>query len=282
MSLAVAGLYVYPLKSARGISLKNAVVGPMGIRYDRQWVVTSEHGEFVAQRSDAGKGVGIKSMCLIRTEFRDRNLVLTAPGMGSLSVPLEGVDGPSVPVRVWKSSTSGIYQGSLASKWVTEYLSKERPGKYRLVRMSEKTIRAPKLGSGQLAYADAYSFLVISLSSLDDLNTRLTRAGHAAIPMDRFRPNITLYGAVWYEEDRLSEFEIGSVKFYGQTLCVRCPITQTDQLTGVRHKTEPLRTLATYRRHPHGGVVFGKNFNHKGFGVISVGDLLKNVQKEIA
>jgi uncharacterized protein YcbX len=253
MALDVAGLHIYPVKSCGGIALADSAVGRMGLRYDRQWAFVDDTGMFVAQRDSRGLGVAVRTMCLIGTAIDDGMLTLTAPGMPPLRVPLAGEPGDDVPVQVWESRTSGVDQGADAGAWATEVLSRERPGRYRLVRMADGTHRRSKIGDGALAYGDAYPFLVLSEESLADLNQRMP----APLPMDRFRPNIVLRGGAPYVEDTLDEFRIGGVRFTGTTLCIRCPIPTTDQRTADRGK-EPLKTLATYRKQPD-GVVFGRN-----------------------
>lgn len=265
-AVTVSALHVYPVKSCRGISLTAADVGRMGIRHDRQWMFVDDGGMFVAQRAGSQLGVEVRTMCLIETEIADGRLILTAPEMPSLETPLEGQSGPEIPVRVWDSHVSGTDQGSDAAEWATEYLSRERPGRYRLVRMPDDGIRPPKRGTSALAYADAYPFLVISEASLEDLNRRLEEP----VPMERFRPNLVLQGCDPYGEDRLERIRAGQVELVGMTLCERCPLPTTNQRTAERGK-EPLRTLATYRR-MSGGVMFGRNFNHASTGVIRVGD----------
>ncbi len=264
--LRVTGLHIYPVKSCGGIALAESPVGRMGLRYDRQWVFVDEHGMFVAQRESRGLGIPVRTMCLIATAIAGGTLTLTAPDMPPLRVPADGVDGPDVPVRVWDSHTSGVDQGADAGAWATEVLSRERPGRYRLVRMPDRTHRRSKIGDGEVAYGDAYPFLVISEESLADLNARMP----APLPMNRFRPNIVIRGGAPYVEDTLDRFRIGNVEFTGTTLCIRCPIPTTDQRTAERGK-EPLKTLATYRKQPD-GVVFGRNFNHAGTGSVRVGD----------
>jgi uncharacterized protein YcbX len=267
-ALQVSGLHIYPVKSCGGISLAESEVGRIGLRHDRQWVFVDEHGMFVAQRDSRGLGIPVRTMCLIGTQLADDRLILTAPDMPALSVPVAGRDGPDVPVRVWDSHTSGIDQGADAAAWATAVLSRERPGRYRLVRMPEHTQRRSKIGDGELGYGDAYPFMMLSEESLTDLNGRMP----APLPMDRFRPNIVIRGGAPYVEDTLDRFRLGEVEFTGTTLCIRCPIPTTDQRTGERGK-EPLRTLATYRKQP-GGVVFGRNLNHHGTGTVRVGDVV--------
>jgi hypothetical protein len=265
MTIAIGALNVYPVKSCRGIALSEAVVGRMGIRYDRQWMIVDEHGMFVAQRSD-GAGIAVPSLCLIATAIENGSLRLTAPDMAAFELPLSGRDGPQRAVRVWNTQTIGVDQGDDVAEWVNAFIARERPGQYRLVRMPDDGQRAPKKGEGSLAYGDAYSFLMLSSASVADLNSRLA----VPLPMNRFRPNIVLDGCTPYQEDRLDELTIGGIRFHGMTLCLRCAITTTDQLTGERGK-EPLRTLASYRR-TEDGVVFARNYNHGGEGTLRVGD----------
>jgi uncharacterized protein YcbX len=266
MALDVSTLHIYPVKSCGGIALADSAVGRMGLRYDRQWAFVDDTGMFVAQRDSRGLGVAVRTMCRIGTAVGDGMLTVTAPEMPLLQVPLAGVPGDDVPVQVWESRTSGVDQGQDAAAWATEVLSRERPGRYRLVRMRDETRRPAKIGDGAVAYGDAYPFLVISEESLADLNRRLP----APLPMNRFRPNIVIRGGAPYVEDTLDRFRIGDVTFTGTTLCIRCPIPTTDQRTAERGK-EPLKTLATYRKQPD-GVVFGRNCNHAGTGIIRVGD----------
>ncbi len=265
--LRVAALNCYPVKSCAGIALSRADIGPMGIRYDRQWMVVDERGMFVAQRGDTGgRALGIRSLGQVETAIGDGTLTLRVPGMDALRVPLAGRAGDRTTVGIWSSRVTAIDQGREASDWFSAYLSRERPGRYRLVRMPDDEIRAANRGHGRLAFADGYPFLVISTASLADLNRRMA----VPLPMDRFRPSLVIETGEPYLEDRLAAIRIGKIEMRGTTRCVRCPIPTFDQRTGARGK-EPLRTLATYRRSAR-GVVFGRNFNHVGTGSLAVGD----------
>ncbi len=271
MSMKVSQLYYYPVKSCSGISLRSANIGRMGIRFDRQWMVVDENGMFVAQRGDGPHGIGIKAMCLIETSIQGESLCLTAPKMPMIEMPVSGMENESgntkaVNVRIWKNDCVAVDQGNEAAEWFTEFLSRERRGKYRLVRMADNGVRKAKHGGGDLAFADGNAFLIISQSSLDDLNARMPEP----LPMNRFRPNIVITGSLSYDEDRMVRIRIGGIEFMGAKLCVRCPITTINQFNAERGK-EPLTTLSKYRR-TEKGVVFGKYFNHSGNGTISLGD----------
>ncbi len=285
MTPTVTHLFCYPLKSARGFSVDAMAIDRLGPKFDRQWMVVDEQGMFVAQRSSGGLGVGIREMCLVKTEFRGDELILDAPDMPSISLPLSGSRGETAEVQIWKNQTLGIDQGNEASEWVTEYLSHFRAGKYRLVRMPDDGDRLAKRGDANLAFADGFPLLVISQASLDDLNRRIAERQTQAdekitqpLGWDRFRPNLVIDDCRAYEEDSVGTLSNDTgVVLEGQTFCIRCPIPATDQETAKLGK-EPLKTLATYRRNPDrekGGVVFGRNFNHLSNGVIKVGDRLR-------
>src|SRR3546814_3456640 len=44
----------------------------------------------------------------------------------------------------------------------------------------------------RFGFADAFPFLITNQRSLDELNRRLQAKGQAAVPMNRFRPNIEI------------------------------------------------------------------------------------------
>jgi uncharacterized protein YcbX len=269
----VQALSCYPVKSCGGISLPAASVGIAGIPHDRAYLVVGENGMFVAQRSDGNQGIAIPSICRIRTARTDTHLILTAPDMPELTVPLNGGTGQILRGEIWRDHMLVRDTGESASDWFTTYLSRERPGVYHLVRMPPNHLRRASVGDARMSFADGYPFHILSQQSLDDLNGRL----EAALPMNRFRPNIVLDGDRPYMEDHIHRMQIGEVTFHNMGPCVRCPTTITNQDTGERGK-DPLRTLAGYRRRAggeKGGVIFGCNFNHEGEGVIAVGDPVK-------
>ena len=48
--MRVTGLYVYPLKSARGLPLEEANLDAFGIEGDRRWCLTGGDGRVITQR----------------------------------------------------------------------------------------------------------------------------------------------------------------------------------------------------------------------------------------
>ncbi len=262
----VSGLFLYPVKSLRGLAVDSAAVDALGFVGDRRFMVVDGHGQFLTQRT-------IPRMALIETALTAHELILRTPQTGSCAVPLQA-SAPAriIPVRVWKSD--GLLAedcGEEVAAWLSDFLR----GPSRLVRIGEKFTR-PILKPGKaqpgdiVNFADGYPFLVIGEASLADLNARLA----APLPMNRFRPSIVVTGSEAFAEDTWTRFQAGGITFRTAGPCARCVVTTTDQLTAERGK-EPLRTLATYRRDTEDptDVNFGQNLIHETkSGSLRVGD----------
>jgi uncharacterized protein YcbX len=246
---SLAALYLYPVKSCRGIAVTEATLTAAGLEHDREWMIVTPEGRFVTQRE-------IPRLALIATDLGDDGLTLAAPGAGRLVVPLES-SGDSRQVTVWGDLCPAFGQGEPAARWLTELLG--RP--LRLVRfdaahrrLSDSTwtggVEAPN------RFSDGYPILAISRASLDDLNARLP----VPLPMDRFRPNLVFEGLPPYGEDALDDLVAGNVRLRRVKPCTRCAITTTNQATAEVEGDEPLRTLKSYRWDKAlRGVTFGQN-----------------------
>jgi uncharacterized protein YcbX len=266
----LSGLFIYPVKSLRGIELQSAEVDALGLVGDRRFLVTDEHGRFLTQRT-------LPRMALIETELTPTELILRAPQSGCCIVPLLGSKPPVIKsVSIWKSV--GLIAedcGGEPADWLSTFLGVP----CRLVRIGEHfhrpVLNGQKARAGDVfAFADGYPFLAISEASLADLNDRLLARGEDAVPMNRFRPNLVIGGSAAFAEDTWSRFKIGPITFRAAGPCERCVVTTTDQLTAQRGK-EPLRTLATYRRDPEdpSSVNFGQNLIHEAkTGSLRIGD----------
>ena len=249
MNATITGLYVYPVKSCRGIALERAELEATGIAGDRHWMLVRPNGRFVTQRE-------LPRMALVVTRLTDSSLSLDAPGMPLLEVG-RNAEGVARPVTVWKFDGRGIDCGEHAAAWVSQFL--ETP--LRLVRFDPGVPRvcSPEWTPGTRAvteFSDGYPILVIARASLAELNSRLPRA----LPMERFRPNIVIDGVAAFDEDRVHELRAGPVTLRLVKPCTRCSITTTDQQKGAVDGVEPLRTLKEYRFDASlRGVTFGQN-----------------------
>jgi uncharacterized protein YcbX len=251
----IASLHVYPVKGCRGIAAASVTVATTGLVIDgvgdREWMVTDRAGRFVTQR-------GLPRLALIETAVADGALTLSVPHAAPLI--LDRADGTLRDVVVWRSEVRGIDMGHKAADWLSAWLAAD----VRLVRFdrSDKRECNPEFAGDSGAhtfFADGYPVLVIGEASLDDLNHRLAANGQAALPMNRFRPNVVLQGLPPYAEDHLDTIVVGDVVLRCVKPCVRCQVTTTDQ-DSAQVGPEPLRTLGEYRMSERmGGVTFGMN-----------------------
>ena len=249
MNATLTDLHVYPIKSCRGIALERATLAPTGLVDDRHWMLVRPNGRFITQREHP-------RMALVTTELNAAGLTLRAPGMPSIDVARNG-GGESRAVTVWKFDGRGIDCGDAIAAWISQFL--ETPLRLVMFDVSVPRVCSPDWTGETRAvteFSDGYPILVISRASLAELNSRLP----AALPMERFRPNIVIDGVNAYDEDRIHELRAGPVTLRIVKPCTRCAITTTDQQRGAVDGVEPLQTLKEYRFDKQlRGVAFGQN-----------------------
>jgi uncharacterized protein len=267
--MQVSGLFIYPVKSLRGLSVPTAEIDALGLAGDRRFLVIDAAGKFLTQRQ-------LPRMALVSTALANGTLTLSADSAGRVDVAT--ASDPSAPlcaVAVWKSEGLQAEDcGPAAAAWLGDFLQVS----CRLVRIGEKFHRpvlkkAARPGDA-FSFADGAPLLVASEASLADLNDHIQENAGEPVPMDRFRPNVVIAGCPAFAEDRWPAFRAGDVVLRNAGKSDRCIVTTTDQRTGVRGK-EPLRTLAAYRRDPvdPSSVYFGANYiNETKRGTLRVGD----------
>jgi uncharacterized protein YcbX len=246
----IQSLYIYPVKSCRGIAVERATVTERGFEHDREWmIVDADSLRFLTQREEP-------RLALIETRLDAGALTLTAPGVGSVAIDVTA-EGAPVEVLCWRDRCAAFDLGSQPAQWLSDFLGR----RMRLVRFAPHHRRAsdPSWTNDVEAlnkFSDGFPWLVLSQASLDDLNRRLP----APLPVNRFRPNIVLGDVPAFAEDRIHELDWDGVRLRLVKPCTRCAITTTDQSTGERQSDEPLRTLRSFRfsKKPM-GVLFGQN-----------------------
>lgn len=265
--LTLTDIYVYPIKSLGGIRLSEARVEARGLEYDRRWLLIDAQGSFLTQRTWPGLALLDVSLTGQGLTVRHRTRSEIAP----LLVPYHSRQSTPIPVRIWDDICPALPVSEEADAWFTQVLGQPT----RLVQMPDTTrrpVEPQRVPAGAVvSFADAYPYLIVGQASLDHLNDQLPQP----VPMNRFRPNFVFAGGEPHEEDRWSNFWIGSIPFQAVRPCARCVVTTIDQQTAVAGK-EPLRTLARYRTW-NGKVMFGQNLLGLGAGTVRVGDELRSV-----
>ena len=254
-------LHLYPIKSCAGIALREAILTPAGLMsaqiFDREWMVVDLQGQFLSQRE-------YPAMALITPRIKSDTLELRAPGMLRLEIPLDLPDpetAATLQVRVWDDVLMAYDCDEMTATWFSKALGVA----CRLVRFHPDVVRT---SSGKWTegvkvptlFADAYPLLLISEASLEDLNQKLLAQGRAALPMNRFRPNIVINGVAAFEEDFAHTLRIGDAVLQPVKPCPRCPIPAIDQASG-EPGPDPLDILRTYRTKPamDDAICFGMN-----------------------
>jgi hypothetical protein len=244
----VAGLFVYPLKSARGIACSRVRLGTTGFEGDRQWMLVNAHGVFLSQRTHP-------QLACIVPELDADELVLHAPGLPPLRLP-RSYSGECLSVRVHQDRCVGLDQGADAAEWASHAAGEA----VRLVRVPAHTERCANpnfagTAPAPMGFADGFPVLVCNAASLEDLNTRLPEG----IPMERFRPNVVLEGLPAWAEDRIDALTFGEVTLRLVKPCTRCTIPSIDQRTG-QPAIDPAAVLRQFRFDKLlRGVTFGEN-----------------------
>lgn len=246
----VARLFIHPVKSCGAIELPRALLTPAGLQHDREWMIVTAEGRFLTQRE-------VPRLALVAPALEDDALVLRAPGLEPLVVPLAVGSDRSCTVTVWDDRCQALDAGDAAAAWCSAWLQRDS----RLVRFDPRHRRPTDARwshgvAGESLFSDGFPLLVLAQASLDDLNARLP----APVGVERFRPNVLLGGCEPYAEDAHAAIEVPGVRLRLAKPCTRCVITATDQSTGVVTGDEPLRTLRRYRWDAQlRGVKFGQN-----------------------
>ena len=265
--MKISELYIYPIKSLGGFSVRAADLTLRGLAHDRRFMLTTLEGKFLTQRSNA-------QMALLKTRIEGTQLVVwdsRSPDY-SLSIPLVPINFQKEQlVTIWGDTCIGSVLPTYVSDWFSERLGQP----CQLVYMAEHAQRPVEEGfkkKGEIvSFADAYPMLLLGQASLDDINNRLEHP----ISVDRFRPNILFTGGQAFEEDNWRYFKIGTATFRGVKACARCNVPNINQSTAQIEK-EPNKTLATFRKF-NNKIYVGQNVCweqalSEGKGRISVGD----------
>jgi uncharacterized protein YcbX len=244
--MLLSQIFIYPIKSARGIAVSEVQLDNSGPLQDRRWMVVDEKGLFLSQRK-------LPRMVLIEPHFEGSNLVVTAPGMSPLVIPAWSGEGERVPVRIWHDYLTLPHPDRAYSNWFSSFLGQPCRLVYlpdEITRYVEPPFNDPRW---RVSLADGYPLMVVTQASVDLLNTKLlSPAG-----VEHFRPNLVISGTAPHAEDTWERIRIGSSELAIVKPCARCSTVLVD-LSTAKVGTEPLRTLTQYRRMPR-SVMFGQN-----------------------
>ncbi|HTE31828.1 MAG TPA: MOSC N-terminal beta barrel domain-containing protein [Chryseolinea sp.] len=260
--LKLTQIWIYPIKSLGGIPLTEAKVMGKGLQHDRRWMLVDSDDVFLTQRDHP-------LMALFKLTIDEEKITITYKGDQAYLPLTQSINAVQRAVRIWDDVIMAYEVSDALTNWFTERMGME----CHLMAFPEANPRQVDPDRVQpcehVSLADAYPFMIIGQSSLDDLNKRLVEP----VSIKRFRPNFVFTGGEAYEEDLWKDFTIGPNKFSGVKPCARCVLTTVDPETGSKG-TEPLRTLATYRKR-NNKIFFGQNVVARERAFIRVGDVIR-------
>lgn len=276
--ITIVGLWTYPIKSCRGIKVRDVDVCAWGFKEDHRFMLVDEGGQHLSQRE-------CPDMCKIQVSLVSGVLIVDAPDMSRFSTPFVGVGNERWRmVSVHNKFIEAFDQGKKASDWFSTYLGRH----CSLVRADERYMRWREVDTAKgqtemaLAFQDSSPIHLLTTASLKELSGK----SGEAIPIDRFRPNILVHSdeLTPHAEDtwgnvlvrtspRSSQF---ATCFVTRKKTERCGIPAIDQQTGEKCR-EPLATLAEYRQFSEGEnrkIYFGTYLIPTGIGELVVGQQL--------
>ena len=282
--IKVTDIYIYPVKSLKGIPLKEAETGLRGFKYDREWMITDSDYQFLTQRE-------IEAMATITVSIAKDFLLLQSSKGNELKINLNAKREGSVQVSVWKDTCDAFDEGEAASYWLTDELGYWQGKTLRLVRFcSDRKRPVPtKYLHGREAessFSDQFPYLITTWDSLKKLNEGLRENGKLEVTMARFRPNIVVNDIASIENQTSLDLisQDGNYEFGLRKPCKRCKITTINQDSGeIIDFKEPLLTLTSLNFSSENyGAFFGQNaiLLSDQDCVVSVGDLLQTSMKK--
>jgi uncharacterized protein YcbX len=258
-SFVLSQIFIYPVKSLAGMSVTQWQVGNKGLLYDRKWMLIDEERQFLSQRR-------LPKMALIKTAVTETELILSAPKMPTMALPLQPDAGEIIPSQIWHDNCLAQSVSTEVDQWFSAFLEIN----CRLVYQPDNLIRQVDphyaQSSDQVSFADGFPFLILSDASLAALN----QAMRLELSIKRFRPNLVISGCESYAEDSWREIKVGTIDFRLPKPCSRCSVPGIDPETAQIGK-EPLATLNRLRKWQN-KLYFGQNALHDNAGFLAVGD----------
>ncbi|CAB4375162.1 unnamed protein product [Rhizophagus irregularis] len=260
----ISSIYIYPVKSCKGIKVDSWKINNYGFKFDRFWMIVDDQNHAITQREHSKLALVSPTIHENDDDDNGGSVILTNPENDQeLKLPLLPNKGNGI-----KLSVTICDEIIMAYDCDLRIIEKNLPPKNELLKQPET------------AFSDGYPFLIISEESLSDLNNRLS----LPVTFRNFRPNIVIKGCNKpFEEDTWKKIIVGEDAddnlFFVVARSTRCVMTTVNPETGIKEGLDPLKTLQSYRRVDPGAkykACFGMNVIHNKSGMtLNVGDQIK-------
>lgn len=233
----VTKIYIYPVKSCRGIEATEADAFEIGVQYkdinDRHWIVADERGNMLTQRQ-------VPKLAIVVPSIHGHELHLNAENMETLKLPIH-MDFPGednvTRIKIHRTEAHGADCGEAAADWISTCLKK--PGCRIMYFLSEFRPRFVKdnehvkhlcLDKDKTAYQDIAPVLLIVQESVEDFARQVPDLKVSEV---NYRPNILVSCRKPFDEEKWSTFRIGK-NVSGRVIfrCSRCTLPCVDPEMG--------------------------------------------------
>ena len=146
MKATVASLHCYPLKSARGVDLTEAIIGARGFHLDRHWMLIDGESCFVSQRQ-------VPALARLFVRLGKDHLEISWPDKSPFAVPHTAPAGVPFPATMHSSQKPLLVvdEGPAASDWLTDCIGERKGQRLRLVRLAPGYVRGVPDEGGRIA-----------------------------------------------------------------------------------------------------------------------------------
>lgn len=286
----ISRIFVHPVKSLKGIEVKESEIDSYGFKYDRLYTLASPPEKdgapyrIFTQRQDP-------RLVLVDTAIEGDHIIISYDGQ-QLRLPANPSnifkDDPSVPVEIWgevvdSSNITDKYDiKSFFSKVVGEKVASSlvllAPKVRRVITSDvDESFAASVPRVIQSSFQDIYPCHLITTASVEALQQHLDSStdGEFQVLPEHFRPNVVVDSDEPWVEDDWKLLKIGDHEWYNACPVERCSMTTVQLVDGTFRKSkEPLRTLGKFRVLEKGRPPsFGESLIHRDTNVVvRVGD----------
>ncbi|KAG9259274.1 uncharacterized protein F5Z01DRAFT_33971 [Emericellopsis atlantica] len=300
--ITLRSLWIYPLKSCRGIELAKSRVLPTGLEFDRLFTFAQLRGDettwrFLTQReapllTNVSVGVWLPNsadgsgVIVVKFPWKEkgssgwRQRIMDAVNGGThekvFTLPLDFPSKADIEakaykfedVKIWNEVTTALNMIAAVPPELEKYLGmKTRLGLFRADPSNQREVfrcapRKEDVGYQPIVdFHDAYPLHLLSLDSVQDLESKIDDDTFDSLDPRRFRSNMIMSGGKPYEEEQWTSVRFGSAadnaQFHVSCRTVRCKMPNVDQDNGTRHRNEPDRSLRKFRDVDKGSPKYG-------------------------
>ncbi len=231
-NITISDLFVYPIKSSKGINIQSSTILKTGFEFDRHFAIINAQNNIITARENA-------NLLTITSEIDHQQLTLSHPDHETITINLTEIITSPIEVTIFKNDTVGKLLHNKANKWFSNILKEP----CQLIKIDIQKLRKIKddANENKIAFTDAFPIHIVTTASINDLNNKL----ETPINDNRFRPNIIISGTNAYEEENWKTVFIGDCEFDVITPTERCSLITINPFSLEKDKQqEPLRTLA--------------------------------------